>query len=114
MKPKLFILVLFNLLLIDRLFAQSARIKWLVPDEVDFGTEGITTEQSELDIKIDIWVPTGMKIQPGQVKLYRNNTIYNHKGEKLGNVPLKKTSESEFRLTQKVELLDGRNEWKVE
>ena len=111
MKAKQIIIFIILLLLSFTGFAQEMKIKWIIPDEV----ENLTVNSNEAEFKIDFSILNTLKIQANQIALYRNNTPYLLKGEKtLGNASIKKTDESAFRLNTTVELLEGRNEWKVE
>lgn len=94
--------------------AQSVRIKWIVPDEVEYTDKAYQTEKSSLDVRVDITSSGGVKIQPDQVRIFRNGQPYSRPGEKLGNVSLKQTSSSDVRLGQNLQLIEGENRWEVE
>ena len=114
MKPKTSYFLLIFLFIAQLSVSQAIRIKWIVPDEVKYDRKSYDTEQSQLDVEIDISTSNGIKVSNDQLRIYRNGVLYSEEGKKLGTSPIKKTGSSEFRLSKTLELLEGKNEWRIE
>lgn len=110
--PFLF-LVIFICLLQTEIRAQQARIKWIVPDEVDYSSKPYVTDKAALEVKIDIAVE-GISIQPSQLRLLRNGQPYEAAGQKLGEIKVKVAGKQNLRFIETVMLEEGESSWQLE
>ncbi len=91
--------------------AQSVTIKWLVPEENSIN-QLVDTDAPMLDARIEINTKT--RLNPAQIKIYRNHVLYSYNEEKLGTQPLAYSTRDRAEIALKLNLQEGTNEFYVE
>ncbi len=91
--------------------AQSVTIKWLVPEENSLN-QILYSDLPVLNAKVEVNATT--RLNPLQIKVYRNNVFYSENGEKLGSQPLSGSAIGKFEMALKLNLREGMNEFYVE
>jgi hypothetical protein len=110
MKNAILIIFTFCLFKTQSVFSQ-AKIKWTLPDEVDYESKVFNTEKNEVFVKIDITGLGSEKIAYNQVHFFNNEKAYTGNGSKMGNASMIKTGNGEYRISQSLQLNTGSNEW---